>query len=181
MVWRNTQDSYGLISIMLHWLVAIAVIGLFVLGLWMVDLGYYHPWYQRAPAIHKGVGVLLFGAMLAHFAWRYANPRPAAIGSATQRKVAAWVHRMLYALTYVLILSGYLISTADGRGIDVFGLFSLPASINGLPDQADVAGKVHELLAFALIALTILHVMAALKHHFVDRDQTLKRMLNIRH
>jgi cytochrome b561 len=181
MMWRNTQDSYGLISIILHWLVAIAVTGLFVLGLWMVGLGYYHPWYQRAPDIHKGAGVLLFGVMLAHFAWRYSNPRPAAIGSATQRKAAAWVHRMLYALMYVLILSGYLISTADGRGIHVFGLFSLPASISGLQNQADIAGRVHELLAFALIALTILHAMAALKHHFVDRDQTLKRMLSIRH
>jgi cytochrome b561 len=181
MMWRNTQDSYGLVSIILHWLVALAVTGLFVLGLWMVELGYYDRWYQRAPDIHKGVGVLLFGVMLAHFAWRYGNPRPAAIGSAAQRKAAAWVHRMLYALMYVLILSGYLISTADGRGIHVFGLFSLPASISGLQNQADIAGKVHELLAFVMIALTILHAIAALKHHLVDRDQTLKRMLSIKH
>jgi cytochrome b561 len=80
----------------------------------------------------------------------------------------------------MLMLSGYLISTAAGRGINVFGLFSVPASINGLQNQADIAGKVHELLAFALIALTILHALAALKHHLVDRDQALKRMLSIR-
>ena len=181
MMWRNTQDGYGLVSIILHWLVAVAVTGLFVLGLWMVELGYYHPWYQRAPDIHRSVGVLLFGAILTHWAWRYTNPRPETIGSVTERKVAAWVHRMLYALLYLLILSGYLISTADGRGISAFGLFSVPASISGLQNQADIAGKVHEWLAFVLIALTILHALAALKHHLVDRDQTLKRMLSIKH
>jgi len=87
---------------------------------------------------------------------------------------------MLYALLTMLMLSGYLISTADGRGIPVFGLFSLPAGISGLPNQADIAGKLHEWLAFSLIALTILHLLAALKHHLVDRDQTLKRMLNLK-
>ena len=177
MMWRNTQDGYGLVSISLHWLVAAAVVGLFVLGLWMVDLGYYHPWYQSAPDIHKGVGVLLFGVMLARFVWRSSNPGPAAIGSARQRKVAAWVHRTLYILMYMLMLSGYLISTADGRGINVFDLFSVPASLSGVENQEDIAGRVHESLAFALIALSALHALAALKHHFVDRDATLKRML----
>lgn len=180
-MWCDTHDRYGLISITLHWLVAAAVTGLFVVGLWMVELGYLHPWYQRAPDIHRSVGVILFAMMLAHAAWRYTNPRPAAIGSVTQRKAAAWMHRLIYILMYLLVLSGYLISTADGRGIDVFGLFSVPASISGLQSQADIAGEVHELLAFALIALTILHALAALKHHFVDRDQTLKRMLTIKH
>jgi len=180
-MWRNTQVAYGLVSVILHWLVALAVTGLFVLGVWMVELGYYDRWYQRAPDIHKGAGVLLFGVMLAHAGWRYSNPRPEAIGSVMQKKAAAWVHRMLYALMYMLMLSGYLIATADGRGIHVFGLFSVPASISGLHNQADIAGDVHELLAFALIALTILHALAALKHHLVDRDQTLKRMLSIKH
>lgn len=180
MVWRNTQNSYGLMSIILHWSVAIAVTGLFMLGLWMVDLGYYHPWYQRAPDIHKSVGVLLFGIMLVRIAWRYSNPRPQTLGSAMARKAATWVHRALYLLLSALMLSGYLISTADGRGIVVFGLFSVPASISGLDKQADVAAKIHELLAFTMVALTILHALAALKHHFVDRDQTLKRMLSTR-
>lgn len=181
MMWRNTNDSYGLVSISLHWLVATAVTGLFVLGIWMVDLGYYHPWYQRAPNIHKGVGVLLFIVMLVRFAWRYANPRPQAAGSAMEKIAASWMHRLMYAMMYALMLSGYLISTADGRGIDVFGLLSVPATISGIENQEDIAGKIHELLAFILITLAILHALAALKHHFVDRDQTLKRMLSVKH
>lgn len=180
MMWRNTQDGYGLVSIVLHWLVALTVTGLFVLGLWMVDLGYYHPWYQRAPDIHKSVGVLLFAIMLARLVWRYTNPRPETFGSIAERKVAAWVHRIMYALMYLLMLSGYLISTADGRGIKVFDLFAVPASLSGGQIQADVAGKVHEWLAYALIALATLHALAALKHHLVDRDETLTRMLGIR-
>ena len=181
MMLRDTQDRYGLVSISLHWLVAAAVTGLFVLGLWMVGLGYYHPWYQRAPDIHRSVGVLLLALMLAHLAWRYWNPRPATLGSVTERMASAWMHRLMYVLMYLLVLSGYLISTADGRGINVFGLCSVPASISGLQNQADIAGEVHQWLAFTLIALTGLHVLAALKHHFVDRDQTLKRMLSIKH
>ena len=180
MIWRDTQERYGLISIGLHWLVAAAVTGLSVLGLWMVGLGYYHPWYQRAPDIHRSVGVLLLAPMLAHLAWRYWNPRPATLGSVRERKAAAWMHRLMYALMYLLLLSGYLISTADGRGINVFGLFTVPASISGLQNQADIAGELHQWLAYVLIGLISLHALAALKHHFVDRDQTLKRMLSSR-
>ena len=90
------------------------------------------------------------------------------------------MHRLMYALMYLLLLSGYLISTADGRGINVFGLFTGPASISGLQNQADIAGELHQWLAYVLIGLISLHALAALKHHFVDRDQTLKRMLSSR-
>ncbi|TCT19400.1 cytochrome b561-like protein [Thiobaca trueperi] len=76
--------------------------------------------------------------------------------------------------------SGYLISTADGRSLDVFGLFSVPAILTGLPDQADLAGEVHLVLAIALVTLAAVHALAALKHHFIDRDATLLRMLGRR-
>lgn len=178
MNWRNTDKGYGLISIVLHWLVAGGAIGLFGLGLWMVELGYYHPWYRQAPQLHKSVGLLLFGIMLLHLLWRHVNARPAPIVSALQIKAAAAVHSLLYALLLAVTLSGYLISTADGRDIEVFGLFSVPATLSGLEQQEDIAGRIHQLLAFALMGLATLHAAAALKHHFVDRDRTLKRMLS---
>lgn len=177
-MWRNTHDSYGRVSIALHWLVAIAVPGLFVLGLWMVELDYYHSWYRRAPELHKSVGVLLFGVALLRLSWRYGNPRPHPVGSAWQGKLGALVHRLLELLLFAALLSGYLISTADGRAVDVFGLFSVPATLSGLPNQADLAGEIHELLAFALIGLASIHALAALKHHFIDHDATLRRMLS---
>ena len=72
-------------------MIALGII--YSLGLWMVGLGYYHPWYQRAPDIHRSVGVLLLAPMLAHLAWRYWNPRPGTLGSVTERRAAAWMHR----------------------------------------------------------------------------------------
>ena len=179
-MWRNSESGYGLITISLHWVVAIAVIGLFTLGLWMVGLDYYDRWYRKGPELHKGIGVLLFLVMLGRTAWRHANPRPAPTGSNFEKRAARWVHSALYVLLFILMLSGYLISTADGRGIKVFGLFAVPASFSGGQIQADVAGKVHEWLAYLLIALATLHALAALKHHLVDRDETLTRMLGTR-
>lgn len=176
-MWRNTNDSYGRVSITLHWLIAVAVIGLFALGLWMVELGYYDPWYQRAPGLHKSSGVLLFGLVLLRLVWRYSNPRPRPVGSRWQSRTATLAHASLELLLLVTLVSGYLISTADGRPIDVFGLFQVPATLAGLPDQADLAGKIHELLAFILIGLASLHALAALKHHFINHDATLRRML----
>ena len=76
-MWRNTDQAYGIIAIALHWLVAAAVLGLFGLGLWMVNLTYYDTWYRTAPSIHKSVGVLLFLVMALRLLWRLMNPKPA--------------------------------------------------------------------------------------------------------
>jgi cytochrome b561 len=179
-MWRNTLNHYGWISIGLHWLVTVAVIALFALGLWMVELTYYDAWYQRAPDLHKSTGVLLFFVMLARLAWRLGNAQPRLSGAPWEQRAAHLVHGLLYLLLYALMVSGYLISTADGRAIDVFGLFGIPATLTG-KQQEDIAGVVHEVLAYAVIALATLHALAALKHHFIDRDNTLKRMLSTRH
>ena len=75
------------------------------------------------------------------------------------------------------MISGYLISTADGRAISVFGWFEVPATITSIPKQEDVAGLVHQYLAWGLVIFSGVHALAALKHHFIDRDATLNRML----
>lgn len=179
MALRNSPTSYGVISIVLHWLVAVAVIGLFVSGLWMVDLGYYDDWYHRAPELHKSVGVAVLAMVLARFPWRWIGgvPDPVPGARAWETRVTHWVHRLLLLGLLATIAAGYLISTAKGDPVDVFGLFTLPATITGLPRQADVAGAAHYWLAVALISLAGVHALAALKHHFIDRDATLTRML----
>ena len=178
-MWRNTENGYGLIAILFHWLVAAAMVALFALGLWMVDLTYYDDWYLRAPHIHKGVGVLLFLVLAVRLAWRLIDPppRPEPGLGRLERSASALVHRLLYLLLCATLLSGYLISTADGRPVDVFGIFTLPATLSGLPNQADTAGDLHLAMAIAAIVLAALHALAALKHHFIDRDRTLRRML----
>lgn len=178
-MWRNTEQAYGIIAIALHWLVAVVVLGLFGLGLWMVNLTYYDTWYRTAPSIHKSVGVLLFLVMALRLLWRLVNPRPAPEPGLRriERLASRVVHGVLYLLLFAVMGSGYLISTADGRAIDVLGVFTVPATLTGLPNQADLAGNIHLALAITVIVLAAIHALAALKHHVFDRDRTLLRML----
>ncbi|KPQ28147.1 MAG: cytochrome b561 [Marinobacter excellens HL-55] len=175
----NTQSRYGFISISLHWLVALAVIGLFGLGWWMVGLSYYDPWYRQGPDIHRSVGILLFIAMLARLLWRLASPPPKPLPEHQRWEVLAShvAHWMLYLLLFVAMSSGYLITTADGSSISVFGWFDVPSVTGRVRGMEDIAGVVHYWSTWALVVLAGMHALAALKHHFMDRDSTLKRML----
>jgi cytochrome b561 len=178
MQWRNSPSRYGLVSILMHWLVALAVFGLFGLGYWMVGLDYYSSWYKTAPDLHKSTGLVLLALMLVRLLWRWLSPPPSALpdhGRMT-RLASKLGHGFLYLGLLLLMLSGYLISTADGRAIEVFGLFSVPATLTAIPNQEDVAGLVHEYLDWALVIFAGIHALAALKHHFIDRDRTLVRM-----
>ncbi|MCW8827889.1 MAG: cytochrome b [Gammaproteobacteria bacterium] len=180
MHWRNHGDGWGAVAIALHWLSGLAVFGLFGLGLWMTGLDYYDSWYRKGPDLHRSIGVLLFIATLFRLLWRFVSPSPPALASHRpwERLSARATHALLYLLLFALMLSGYFISTADGRSIAVFDWFSLPATLTG-EHQEDLAGEVHRVLAWSLIGLVALHAGAALKHHFIDRDSTLRRMLGL--
>lgn len=182
MQFKNTRTRYGLVAITLHWLVALTVIGLAILGLWMVDLSYYSPYYRSAPFWHKSIGLTLFAVLLLRLLWRGFNPRPAHLPNHKRWELglAGVVHVLLYLLLFVIVLSGYLISTETGQGISFFGWFEVPALITGLTAQADRAGLVHYWVAIAVLVMAGLHALGALKHHFIDRDDTLRRMLGMR-
>ncbi|GGM12758.1 cytochrome b [Pseudomonas asuensis] len=180
MNWRNDPHCYGLVSVTLHWAMAIAIVALFWLGLWMRELDYYSPWYHRAPEIHKGIGILLLIALVMRIVWRFVSRPPAVTGSQFTQLAAKFGHLTLYALMLSVMVAGYFISTAEGQPINVFGWFSVPATVSGLRDQADWAGAIHLWLAWTLIILSGLHVLAALKHHFIDHDATLLRMFGRR-
>jgi cytochrome b561 len=175
---RNSPSRYGLVSIVLHWGIALAVFGLFGLGLWMVTLDYYSPYNHSAPALHKSIGLTLLGLMILRLLWRFVSPAPATLSSYSRatRLGAKIGHGALYVLLFAVLIAGYLIATADGRPIEVFGLFSVPATLTSIPDQEDVAGAVHFYLAWALVIFAGVHALAALKHHFIDHDVTLTRM-----
>lgn len=179
---KNSSLTYGSLAIFIHWSVAVVIFGLFASGLWMVGLDYYSPWYHEAPAIHKAGGIFLFFAMLFRLAWRKISPipNPEPGQKVWEIKAAEIVHLLLYLLIFAVLLSGYLISTADGKPVDVFGLFSVPALVSGLPKQGDIAGWAHLILAIALISLAGFHALAAIKHHVIDRDAILKRMLGLK-
>ncbi|MBU6953707.1 MULTISPECIES: cytochrome b [unclassified Hahella] len=179
-MWKNTQQNYGLIAILLHWLVALVVFGLFGLGLYMTDLSYYDAWYQKAPFIHKSIGMLLLFVIVFRLVWRFINvrPEPEASLSRIEKVASEWAHRLLYLLLIATMIAGYLISTADGRGIDVFGWFEIPALLPPVKGMEDIAGEIHEVLAWTLVGLAVLHALAAIKHHVIDKDKTLMRMFS---
>ncbi len=178
---QNSPERYGLIAILIHWLVAVTVIGLFALGYWMVDLTYYDDWYKRAPDIHRSIGLLLFGVMLLRVLWRAVNQNPAPLPEHRRWEVisAHLAHSLLYLLLFVAMISGYLISTADGSSISVFGWFDVPSVTGQVKGLEDTAGTVHYWSTWAIVALAAVHAAGALKHHVIDRDRTLRRMLDM--
>lgn len=178
-MWKNTEQAYGRLAKTLHWLSALTVLGLFALGYWMVDLTYYSPWYKTAPHWHKSIGLILLFITTFRLTWRFYNPPPKQLSSLSvrEKKTSAVAHIAIYALLFMVMSSGYLISTADDRAIEVFNWFSVPAFGELFANQADIAGLAHKYIVYGLMILSVLHSAAALKHHFIDKDATLKRML----
>ncbi|HMN39022.1 MAG TPA: cytochrome b [Hyphomicrobium sp.] len=178
MQFRDNEMGYGLVSRWLHWLMALAIFFMFGLGYWMMGLEYYSPYYRSAPDLHRSIGIVIAAALVFRFVWRLANPKPDdAELSPMERAAAKVVHWGFYPLILVIVISGYLISSSDGRAIDVFGLFSVPSLVTekGLSDQA---GYLHKVLAYFVMAAALLHAAASLKHHFWDRSGVLKRMVS---
>ncbi len=165
-----------------HWLSAILILGLFILGIWMVELSYYDPWYQRAPNIHKGLGVLLAIIMLARLLVKVVqtSPKPLENIAAWQNKLAGLTHILMYLCTFIILISGYLISTASGKAINVFDMFSVPAVLSYGNEQADTAGLIHQYTAYVLIGLVVLHILAFIQHQFILKDEIIKRITPIK-
>jgi cytochrome b561 len=161
---RDDSSRYGLMSQIFHWGMAAGIIALFALGWWMVRLDYYDYYYTRAPALHRSTGMVILFALLLRIAWRFTNTKPVRAGlTPFELKASRLVHLAFYPLLICLMLSGYLISTADGRPIDVFGWLEVPALIQN-KSLADIAGPLHRWIAYSVMALTALHASAAIKH-----------------
>lgn len=176
---KNSGGQYSAVAKGFHWLTAFVVVILFALGLWMVELGYYHEWYQKAPNLHMSIGVILALLTLLRLLYRsiYAYPPPLVGTPPKLQLVAKSVHIGLYLLLLGLFTTGYLIVTAEGDALPVFGLVHIPAIVHSDDNLQDQMGEIHEWVAYVLIAVTIIHGGAALWHHFWGRDDTLLRML----
>lgn len=175
----NSRVGYGWVSITLHWLMAVSLIAMYFLGDYMVDLEYYDAWYHQAPELHKEIGVVLGFLIMFRLLWNLLQRKPMPLDEdkKSMNFIAKTIHYVFYVLVISLVISGYLISTAKGQGIDVFGLFEFPALLSDNKDRGEIAGDIHELVALIFMILVALHALAALLHHFVLKDKTLKRML----
>ncbi len=173
------MQSYTTTAKILHWLIALLIIAAFTMGLVMVDIPGFTPTKLKYFSWHKWLGVTVLALAAVRLLWRHRNRPPAhpAGMPAWQLKAADYTHVLLYVLMFAVPLSGYLYTTAAGVPVVYLGLFPIPAAF-----EADTALKallkpVHYWLNMGLAALVFMHVAAALKHHFVDRDDVLKRML----
>lgn len=174
-----TAEKYDFFRILLHWLTALLVIVLFISGIWMVGLTYYSPWYQLAPWWHKGIGVTTFCLVLFRFLMRCFQTAPSPLSTVKrwQQQLSKGVQTLMDMLVAALMVTGYLIVTAKGQALNVFDLVFIPAVVVDSGNLEDKAGLIHCYLAYGLIVLACGHMFMALKHHFIDRDNTLLRML----
>ena len=179
MLVKNTLSRFGLFSKLLHWLIAILILGLIWLGWYMVDLTYYDKWYNDSLHYHKSLGILALALALVKIGWQCHTPAPGPVaGLKTREKAGAKVmHYVLWGMMLLIPVTGYLISTSAGKPIQLFNWFELPAIVDVDEQLRELAIDVHFYLAYATLFLVAGHAGAALKHHFINGDDTLRRML----
>jgi len=171
--------KYSKTSRLLHWVTALLIITLFVSGWFMVELDYYSNWYQTLPELHILGGVVLMLLWL-WVLWRLFRskqntfPRP---HKPFERLASKWVKRLFYLIVTVMVTTGYLIATGQGEPLLLFESIKLPALSHFSAAQIDTMGWIHEYASYLLMVLLLFHTAGALKHHFIDKDDTLKRML----
>ena len=178
-MWRNTESGYGLATRLLHWSVAALILGLVWLGWYMVDLTYYDPWYNRSLAWHKALGMvaLALGAVKVGWMFHSRPPAYAATLKRWERAAATAVHHLFYAMMLLIPITGYLVSTSQGEGIDLWGVLTVPAVVVAGEEVRDLMIEMHFWCGYGTGVLALAHAAAAVKHQFLDRDGTLRRML----
>lgn len=173
----SNEARWGFVAKLFHWTMAVGLLGLCAFGFWMSDLP-RGPTMFKAYALHKSFGLTLLTLALARLAWRAVDRRPLNLAAPGWQKLAALgTHVALYGLMLAVPLAGWAYNSASNFPLQWFGLFNLPALVPASPELKELFHEVHELGALALLALVALHVAAAWKHHLVDKDTTLRRML----
>lgn len=184
---RNSRNGYGLIAILFHWTMALLIMGMLALGLYMHDLPAIDPSTFELYQLHKSFGFVILTLAMFRLLWRVANPSPKLPDTMPtwERTAAHLGHVGLYALMFLLPISGWFMVSASPWGIPtfVFNVLNVPhlpvPAALGTKEQAEaLLITLHGYMAYFLIALLIAHLGAALKHHFIARDDTLRRMIS---
>lgn len=174
---KNTENRFGLISIIMHWVMAVMIITLLAVGLTLDQLA-SGPQKTLIIGIHKEVGLLVLMLVIVRLSWRIINSSPTLADLPRWEKLTARaVHAAFYLLMFTQPLSGWAMSSAGGHPISFFGLFIVPPLVEPDSQLKTFFASAHEYQGYALIVLCLLHVAAALKHHYLDKDNILKRML----
>ena len=177
MNFRNTTQAWGWLSKSLHWLIVLLIITQWLIAERADELK--GPAKIAALGWHKSFGITILALALIRLVWRFANPVPslADVTQRWERMLASIAHVLLYGLLFAIPLTGWMMSSARNFPVSWFQMLQLPDLVK--PDKAtyEFMHEAHEGLFGALVVLAVLHVAGALKHHFIDRNDVLKRML----
>lgn len=174
----NAPSRYSWPAISLHWLIAALIFGGWGLGFYMADLK-LSPEKLKLFSWHKWVGMTVLWLALLRALWRATHAPPPANPAHPpwQRRAASAMHGALYLMMFAIPLSGWTFSSASGYPVVYFGLVQLPDLVGKNKELARLLQEVHMVLVYALVLLLLIHIGAALQHHWLHRDDTLARML----
>jgi cytochrome b561 len=172
------MPRYTNLAILLHWLIALLIICAFVVGVTMVNIPGITPTKLKYFSWHKWIGVTVLALACMRLLWRIFHPAPPYPASmpAWQQKAASGLHGLLYVLMFAVPVSGYFFTLASGVPVVYLGIIPLPVFIGPHPELKESLRFLHKALDLTLFICICLHVLAALKHQFIDRDQVLNRM-----
>lgn len=175
-------QRYTLPAIFLHWLLAVGLIGLLIFGWYMVELP-FSPTKLKYFNWHKWAGMTILALCVLRLVWRITH-RPPALPAKMAAAMPRWqhvahhgVHHLMYVLFLAVPLLGWAYSSAAGFPVVWFGVWQLPDLVTANSELAEAIKPWHMITAYTLAALIVLHIAAALKHQFIDRDGLLRRML----
>lgn len=173
------MQRYTNVAIFFHWLMALMIIGAFTMGLVMTEMPGISPTKLKYYSWHKWAGVTILGLAALRLLWRLTHKAPSypAGMPGWQKTTANVLHGFLYFLMFAVPVSGYFYTLASGYPVVYFGLVELPVLIERNDALKPVLQSVHFWLNMALASSVGLHIAAALKHHLVDRDGLIKRMM----
>jgi cytochrome b561 len=174
------KENYTRTAVALHWIVAALIAMALILGWYMTDMK-TSPAKMRVYDWHKWIGVTVLALFFVRALWRMRHPAPPPVPMPAWQTFASHaVHGLLYVMLLVQPLTGWLFSNAAGHSIVYLGLVPLPDLLAKNPPLAHNLKELHEACAWVLVVIVGLHILAALKHHYVDHDDTLQRMLRWR-
>lgn len=172
---KNTHHQFGAITIALHWIMALLIIGMLTVGLYMADLP-LGPQKIKLYGWHKEVGFIVLALALFRLFWRLKNISPSLPIPPIEKLLAKGMHWLLYVLMIAMPITGWLLTSAAGFPVSFFGLFTIPNLIADNEIHRELFETVHLWLGYALITAILLHTLAALKHYLIDKDSILQRM-----
>lgn len=173
---KNTYQSYGSVSKFFHWAIFILILGMIIYGFVLGD--FPKAWKALGYNIHKLIGLTVLILMVLRMIWAFMNPKPKLPSKTPLWQIAAerLMHFSFYLVLLAMPIVGWIMAVAANKPPKLFG-YSLTLPIAPNEVLAKQMGLTHEILAYVIIAMVVLHVGAALKHHYINKDNILKRMM----